>query len=69
MTLVKNLKETAQKEIRDAVDITKLAAENIKQEVKQEINKQKIENKVEHMQAAYAEMKQDVKEEIEKSFH
>ena len=57
MTLMKNLKETAQKEMKDAVDITKLTAENIKQEVKQEFNKQKIQSKMEHMQTAYHEIK------------
>ena len=56
MTLMKNLKETAQKEMKDAVDITKLTAENIKQEVKQEFNKQKIQSKMEHMQTAYHEI-------------
>lgn len=69
MTLMKNLKETAQKGMKDAVDITKLTAENIKQEVKQEFNKQKIQSKMEHMQTAYHEIKEDVKEEIKDFFH
>ena len=60
MTLMKNLKETAQKEMKDAVDITKLTAE---------INKQKIQSKMEHMQTAYHEIKEDVKEEIKDFFH
>ncbi|MEF9960264.1 MAG: hypothetical protein RR448_08740 [Niameybacter sp.] len=68
MTL-ENMKNKAKHGLKDAVEATKLTAENLSYEVKHELNKERIQNKVDNVQEAYHEIKEEVKHDIKDMFH
>lgn len=59
-----SIKEQGKGLMHDIADVAKLSVNEVKEELHQELTKQKIKNKVDDMQCAYEEMKHDVKETI-----
>lgn len=58
------IKEEGKGLFHDIADVAKLTVDEVKQELHQELTKQKIKNKVDDMHCAYENMKHEVKETI-----
>ncbi|MGL4344337.1 MAG: hypothetical protein ACRCTE_03995 [Cellulosilyticaceae bacterium] len=58
------IKDEGKSLIHDITDMAKLTVDEVKQEFKQELTKQKIKNKMDDLHCTYENVKHDVKETI-----
>ena len=64
MTSFKDIAEQGKNIVHDISDVAQLGVSEVKQEIHQQITKEKVKNKIDDMQCTYNEMKKDVKEAV-----